>query len=169
MTKMRGRIIGEGIKLSTKLCSAPCLARVDPGLIEQVVMNLVVNARDAVPDAGKITLETEILLPSEEFFSARPALARGRMVRVEVRDNGAGMSPEVKKHLFEPFYTTKAHGKGTGLGLSMVYGTVKQSGGEIEVESEQGKGTVFKLYFPLVEGGTAEGSAGKAQKGPEKG
>ena len=169
MTKMLSRIIGEGIKLSTKLCSAPCLARVDPGLIEQVVMNLVVNARDAVPEGGKISLETEILLPPEEFFSARPALPRGRMVRVEVRDNGAGMSPEVKKHLFEPFYTTKAQGKGTGLGLSMVYGTVKQSGGEIEVESEQGKGTVFKLYFPLVEGGTAEGSAGKAQKGPEKG
>jgi len=169
MTSMLGRIIGEGVKLSTKLCSVPCLARVDPGLIEQVVMNLVVNARDAVPDAGKITLETEILLPSEEFFSARPALARGRMVRVEVRDNGAGMSPEVKKHLFEPFYTTKAHGKGTGLGLSMVYGTVKQSGGEIEVESEQGKGTVFKLYFPLVEDGIAENSAGKTQKGPEKG
>ena len=169
MTRMLSRIIGENVKLSTKLCSAPCLARVDQGLIEQVVMNLVVNARDAVSKDGEIKLETEILLPPEEFFSARPALARGRMVCIKVRDNGSGMSPEVKKHLFEPFYTTKAQGKGTGLGLSMVYGTVKQSGGEIVLESEPGKGSVFELYFPLVEGGIADNSAGKAQESPKKG
>lgn len=169
MTKMLGRIIGEGVKLSTKFCSAPCLALVDPGLLEQVAMNLVVNARDAVGNDGKITLETEVLLPPEEFFSARPAFARGRVVCVKVGDNGSGMSPEVKKHLFEPFYTTKAQGKGTGLGLSMVYGTVKQSGGDIVVESEPGKGTVFKLYFPLAASVTADTSAGKVPAGPEKG
>ena len=169
MTKMLGRIIGEGIKLSTKFSSAPCLVLVDPGLIEQAAMNLVVNARDAVRNAGKITLETEVLLPPDEFFAARPAFARGRVACVKVGDNGSGMSPEVKKHLFEPFYTTKAQGKGTGLGLSMVYGTVKQSGGDITVESEPGKGTVFKLYFPLAAGGPAETSGGKVPAGPPKG
>lgn len=168
MTKMLGRIIGEDVKLSTKFCSAPCLALVDPGLLEQVALNLVVNARDAVANDGRITLETEVLLPPEEFFTARPAFARGRVACVKVGDNGPGMSPEVKKHLFEPFYTTKAQGKGTGLGLSMVYGTVKQSGGDIVVESEPGA-TVFKLYFPLAAGGTVETSGGKVPAGPEKG
>jgi len=168
MTKMLGRIIGEGVKLSTKFCSEPCLVMVDPGLMEQIAMNLVVNARDAVASDGKITLETEVLLPPEEFFSARPAFARGRVACVTVGDNGSGMSPEVKKHLFEPFYTTKAQGKGTGLGLSMVYGTVKQSGGDITVESEPG-GTVFKLYFPIAAYGAVETSAGKVFSGPKKG
>ena len=169
MTKMLGRIIGENVKLSTKFCSAPCFVLVDPGLIEQVAMNLVVNARDALSNSGKITLETEVLLPPDEFFAARPTFARGRVVSVKVGDNGSGMSPEVKKHLFEPFYTTKAQGKGTGLGLSMVYGTVKQSGGDIVVESEQGKGTVFNLYFPLAAVGPVETSGGKVPEGPKKG
>ncbi len=151
MLKMLRRVIGEDIRLSTKLFSAPCLVKVDPNQIEQVVVNLVLNARDAVSKGGEITMETEVLLPPDEFFSARPELARGRLVCVKVRDNGCGISPEVKKHMFEPFFTTKEQGKGTGLGLSMVYGTVKQSGGDIEVESEPGQGSVFKLYFPLVE------------------
>ena len=168
MTKMLGRIIGEGVKLSTKFCSEPCLVMVDPGLIEQVAMNLVVNARDAVTNDGKITLETEVLLPPDEFFLARPAFARGRVACVTVGDNGSGMSPEAKKHLFEPFYTTKLKGKGTGLGLSMVYGTVKQSGGDIVVESEPG-GTVFKLYFPFAAAGTAESPDGKVLAGAKKG
>ena len=165
MQKMLRRIIGEDIRLSVKLFSAPCLAKVDPGQIEQVVVNLVLNARDAVVKGGEITMETEVFLPPAEFFSARPDLARGRLACVKVRDNGCGITPEVRKHMFEPFFTTKEQGKGTGLGLSMVYGTVKQSGGDIEVESEPGKGSVFKLYFPLVEevpsqkpSGTTEGS-----------
>ena len=169
MIKMLRRIIGEEIRLSTKFFPGACLARVDPGLIEHVIMNLVVNARDAVSKDGVITLETEILLPQEEFFSARPALARGRLICVKVRDNGCGMSPEVQRHIFEPFFTTKERGKGTGLGLSMVYGTVKQSGGEIEVETAAGRGSVFKLYFPLVEAVMPEKNSGKMEKAPEGG
>jgi PAS domain S-box-containing protein len=151
MGKMLQRVIGEDTPLSIKLFSAPCLAKVDKGLIEHVIINLALNARDAVAQGGEITLETEILLPPEEFFSAHREHARRRMVCVKVRDTGCGMAPEELKHLFEPFYTTKELGKGTGLGLSMVYGTVKQSGGEVEVESAPGNGTVFKLYFPLIE------------------
>jgi len=169
MLKMLRRIIGEDIKLTTKLFSAPCLVKVDPGQIEQVVVNLVLNARDAVSKDGEIIMETEVILPPEEFFLARPDLARGRLVCVNVRDNGCGITPEVKKHMFEPFYTTKEQGKGTGLGLSMVYGTVKQSGGDIAVESEPGKGCVFKLYFPLLEKAAPEINAGREEEASKGG
>jgi PAS domain S-box-containing protein len=150
MLKMLRRIIGEEVQVSTKLFSAPCLAKVDPGQIEQVLVNLALNARDAVAKGGEIKMTTEVVTPPEEFFAARPDLARGQLVCVKVSDNGCGIAPEVKKHMFEPFYTTKEQGKGTGLGLSTVYGIVKQSGGEIEVESAPGQGATFKLYFPLV-------------------
>ncbi len=151
MVNMLRRIIGEDIRLKTELFSAPCLAKVDPGQMEQVIMNLTLNARDAIPKGGEITLETAILTPSEEFFSAHPDLARGRLACVKVRDNGCGMSPGEQRHLFEPFYTTKAPGKGTGLGLPVVFGIVKQSRGEIEVESTPGKGSTFSVYLPLAE------------------
>ncbi|MCX5792417.1 MAG: PAS domain S-box protein, partial [Elusimicrobia bacterium] len=138
MTNMLRRIIGENIALETGLFSAPCKAMVDPGQIEQVIMNLAVNARAAMPDGGTLILETEILRPPEEFFIARPDLPKGQLVCIRVRDTGCGMNEEVKSRLFEPFFTTKEQGKGTGLGLSMVFGIVKQSRGEIEVESEPG-------------------------------
>ena len=165
MGKMLQRVIGEDTPLSMKLFGAPCLAKVDQGLIEHVIINLALNARDAVAGGGAITLETEILLPHDEFFSAHPELARRPLVCVKVADTGCGMNAEELKHLFEPFYTTKVLGKGTGLGLSMVYGTIKQSGGEVEVESTPGKGTIFKLYFPLVEGASAAVSPGKGKQG----
>jgi CheY-like chemotaxis protein len=168
MQNMLRRIIGEDIRLSTKLFSAPCLAKVDPGLMEQIVMNLVLNARDAVSKDGEITLETSILSPSPAFSSAHPDLAPGQLVCVKVRDNGCGMGPEERKHLFEPFYTTKEKYKGTGLGLSMVFGTVKQSGGEIVVESEPGVGSSFGIYFPLVEAVIPE-KAASATVGVSKG
>ncbi|OGR77413.1 MAG: hypothetical protein A2X32_04380 [Elusimicrobia bacterium GWC2_64_44] len=151
MSKMLRRVIGEEVSLSTRLSPGACMVKVDPAQMEQVLMNLVLNARDAVSKGGRIELETEILEPGADFFAARPGLARGRLVCVRVRDNGCGMDAEAKKRIFEPFYTTKEHGKGTGLGLPMVYGTVKQSGGEIDVASQPGEGTVFTLYFPVAD------------------
>lgn len=151
ITNMLRRIIGENIVLNTKLFPAPCLVLVDPGQVEQVIMNLAVNARDAMYGGGTITLETEIVRPPQEFFAARPELAAGPLVCVRVRDTGCGMTAEVKSRIFEPFFTTKAQGRGTGLGLSMVFGIVKQSRGEIEVESEPGKGSTFLIYLPFSE------------------
>ena len=151
MVNMLRRIIGENILLGTRLFSAPCVAKVDPGQLEQVIMNLVVNARDAMPDGGDLIVETEIINPPEEFFDTRPELPVGPLVCIKVRDSGCGMDAEVKSRLFEPFFTTKEQGKGTGLGLPMVFGIVKQSGGEIEVESEPGKGSVFTVYLPFEE------------------
>ncbi|MCM2266815.1 MAG: PAS domain S-box protein [Elusimicrobiales bacterium] len=169
MANMLRRIIGEEISLSTKIFPAPCLVTVDRSLMEQVIVNLVLNARDAVSKNGGIALETEILRPSDDFFAIRPELARGRMVCLSVRDNGCGIDPEEQKHLFQPFYTTKEQGKGTGLGLSMVYGTVKQSGGEIEVVSAVGKGSTFKLYFPLAAAGAPERAAAIPEEAYEHG
>jgi signal transduction histidine kinase/ActR/RegA family two-component response regulator len=150
MTNMLQRIIGEDIKLSTKLKSLPCPVMVDAGQIEQVVMNLVINSRDAMPKGGRITLETDFIAASDESAAAHPELARGPLACLTVRDTGCGMTEEVKEHAFEPFYTTKEQGKGTGLGLSMIYGIVKQSGGEIKFESAPGNGTAFFVWLPLV-------------------
>ena len=156
MTNMLKRLLGEDIKLETKLAGQPCMATVDPGQTGQVIMNLVVNARDAMSNGGTITLETEIMTLGEDFFTARPDLRRGPLVRLSVRDTGCGMSDEVKSHLFEPFYTTKEKGKGTGLGLATVIGIIKQSGGEIEVESAPNSGTTFRIYFPQMEAAARE-------------
>ncbi|MDD5209255.1 MAG: response regulator [Elusimicrobiales bacterium] len=169
MMNMLRRIMGENVPLSVKLFPSPCPAKVDPGQIEQVIVNLVVNARDAVANGGEITLETEVLVPADNFFSARPDLPRGKYVRVIVRDTGCGMSEEVKGRIFEPFFTTKAAGKGTGLGLPTVFGIVKQSGGEIQVESELGKGTAFFIYLPLAEAAPADAEKEKAPEVPAKG
>ncbi len=159
MASLLRRLIGENIKLTTSFYSAPCLINIDPSQLEQMLVNLALNARDAVLKDGEIKLETELLTPPEEFFGDRPELARGPLVCLKVRDNGCGMGAAEKAQLFEPFYTTKEQGKGTGLGLAMVYGTVKQSGGEITVESTPGKGSVFALYFPLAARAAAEPAA----------
>ena len=156
MMNMLKRIMGENVPLSVKLLPSPCFVKVDPGQLEQVIVNLVVNARDAVANGGEITLETGILLPPDKFFSGRPDLQRGEYVCIKVRDTGCGMSEAVRSRIFEPFFTTKAPGKGTGLGLPTVFGIVRQSGGEITVESELGKGTSFLIYLPLAEGRAAE-------------
>ena len=155
MTNMLRRLIGEDISLTTGLARTACTVMLDTGQMEQVLVNLVVNARDAMPGGGKIELSTELLPASEELFLAHPELARGPLVCFRVKDNGSGMTPEVKSHLFEPFYTTKEQGKGTGLGLSTVFGIVKQSGGDIEVESEPGKGTTFRICFPYYQAAPA--------------
>jgi len=148
------RLIGEDIKIDTRLAEHPCLVKVDAGQIEQVFLNLAINARDAMPTGGTLILETEIVSADEASVSIDPGLQRGPLVCLSVRDTGCGMTDEVKTHLFEPFFTTKEMGKGTGLGLCMVYGIVKQSGGDIKVESSLDHGTTFRIYFSQIEART---------------
>ena len=155
--KMLVRLIGENIHL--KMVPGKDLERVkvDPGQFEQVLVNLAVNARDAMPDGGTLVIETANVELGEEYCAQRLyAIHPGRFVRLAVSDTGPGMTEETSKRIFEPFFTTKAKGKGTGLGLSMIYGAIKQSGGSIEVYSEVGKGTTFKIYLPRVEGEAAK-------------
>ncbi|HBE88585.1 MAG TPA: hypothetical protein DDW67_05520 [Elusimicrobia bacterium] len=149
MTKMLKRLLREDIALVTRLSAAPCTIMADPGQVEQVIMNLAVNARDAMPRGGTLNLETEIV-ESPELAGAGPELPRGAVVCLRVRDDGHGMTEEVKRHLFEPFFTTKEPGKGTGLGLSTVFGIVKQSKGVVSVESEEGKGAAFTVCLPFL-------------------
>lgn len=149
--KMLRRLIGEDIDLVTVL--SPFLGRVkaDPSQIEQVIMNLAVNARDAMPRGGKLVIETANVYLDEAYAHKHAGLQPGPYVMLAVRDMGSGMNPETVSHIFEPFFTTKEKGKGTGLGLAMVYGVVTQSGGHVAVESKPGKGSNFKVYLPRVE------------------
>jgi PAS domain S-box-containing protein len=151
MEKMLRRLIGEDIDFATML--EPALGRVhaDPGQIEQVLMNLVVNSRDAMPRGGQLTIATRNVTLDESFVRNHRDIKPGPYILFSVTDTGCGISPKNKKRIFEPFFTTKGPGKGTGLGLAIVSGIVKQSGGEIEVESELGQGATFYIFLPRID------------------
>jgi two-component system, cell cycle sensor histidine kinase and response regulator CckA len=146
--QMLRRLIGEDIELTTKLASQLGCVKADQSQIEQVIVNLVVNARDAMPDGGKLLIETSNVDISESLARSLPFLHPGPHVLLTVADTGVGMDAETQQHIFEPFFTTKGPGRGTGLGLATVYGVVKQSGGVVGIESEPRNGAIFKIFLP---------------------
>jgi CheY-like chemotaxis protein len=150
MRGMLERLIGEDVELATHL--QPQLLRVtaDPNQLEQVVMNLAVNARDAMPTGGRLTFKTANVTVGDNGMAGSPEVASGSYAELAVSDSGMGMDPEVRGRIFEPFFTTKEIGKGTGLGLSVAYGIVRQSGGYIVVESEPGHGSTFRILLPAT-------------------
>jgi two-component system, cell cycle sensor histidine kinase and response regulator CckA len=167
LATMLRRLIGEHVQLELRLDPQTGRVSADPGQLEQVIMNLAVNARDAMPQGGRLTLETGPADLEQSFVSAHPGSVAGGHVRLSIHDTGCGMGPEILSHLFEPFFTTKEPGRGTGLGLSTVYGIVKQHRGYIDVTSEPGRGTSFAVYLPRIEApATPERSA---REGPRLG
>lgn len=148
--KLIRRLLGEDIEMITLLAEHLRPIKVDTGQIEQVLMNLAVNARDAMPGGGKLIIETSEAVIDEKTAAKYPGFVAGEYVKIKVQDSGTGISPEVKAHLFEPFFTTKEKGKGTGLGLATIFGIIKQSSGYIYLDSEAGCGAIFSVYLPIT-------------------
>jgi CheY-like chemotaxis protein len=150
LTKMLHRVLRENIDLQCHYAAPLSYVQADTGMIEQVILNLVVNARDAMPESGQLRVATEQLTLDEPHARVNPEARAGAFVRLLVSDTGTGIAPEVLPHIFEPFFTTKGPGKGTGLGLSTVYGIVKQHQGWIEVSTRMGEGSTFKVFLPAI-------------------
>ncbi|MCC7265637.1 MAG: response regulator [Candidatus Latescibacteria bacterium] len=164
IAKMLRRLIGENILLTTLLSPDICRVKVDPGQLEQVIINLAVNARDAMPGGGRLIIETSDAQLDATYCRTRPESRPGRYALLSLIDTGVGMSAEVKARIFEPFFTTKGTGLGTGLGLATVFGIIRQSEGHIEVDSEVGAGTAFRIYLPASEAPAATPAAAAAQR-----
>jgi PAS domain S-box-containing protein len=156
MRPMLERLMGEDVEVSVESHAEATTIRADPNQLDQVVMNLVVNARDAMPEGGKLSIETGAVEWDDSYAQSHPGARAGPYVMLAVSDTGVGMNEETRRHIFEPFFTTKEVGKGTGLGLSTVHGIVEQSGGYIDVHSEPGQGTTFKVYLPRTEDAAAD-------------
>ena len=157
---MLERVIGDDITLRITQPDEPCPVRVDPVQMEQVILNLAINARDAMPNGGQLWIQTRLTTLQPEHVFAHPQAKLGRHVELSVRDEGTGMDAETQRRIFEPFFTTKAEGRGTGLGLSTVYGIVHQSGGSLLVESALDKGSTFRVFIPVAHGKEAWAPAG---------
>lgn len=166
MRDMLERLIGEDITLAILRAEGPALVRADFGYLEQVVLNLAVNARDAMPAGGRLTMEITRSLLRQPAVHRHGTIPPGRYTVLSATDTGCGMSEEVQSHIFEPFFTTKEQGKGTGLGLPTIYGIVAQSGGYVAVYSEEGKGTCFSIYLPEVPAGTETAKPAEQRKAP---